>query len=311
MAQSGMVRDMRHDQLRMHVTDNQRSRATRFVGDLRMIRPTGAACAHRHRPLHWSVWACWLALGACTAGTGSGKSRGGGSASSGTARSGLAGSPSTGNANNSDVLLVPAPTTSSGPASGANGCLPGHYVGLFVGTYNSAAWGNGLLPLTVAAVDSFGQPGLEFWLEKTTTDCAGAEFCADFTVKGGKIRGFADPFSDGDQSASDDDGFALAIRFEIDFGGELDCSRGQFRGLLQNGCYDVATFLFRFEGTAPATYDHASSSFKDGQWAVKELAMPDALFPPDPSIGGMGIWEAGLVQDNSVPMDATAGLCHM
>lgn len=212
-------------------------------------------------------------------------------------------------------LVTPA-TGTSGEISGANGCIPGHYVGSFNGTYNSAAWGNGAVPLSIEAVESMGRPGLEFWLEASASDCQGVEFCADFTVKGGKIRGFADPFSGGDdddeeEEDSDGDGFVIAVPFEIDFGGELDCSSGQFRGLLQNGCYDVATILFRFEGTAPAMYDQPSSSFKAGQWTVKELAMPDALFPPDPTIGGMGSWDADLVNDSSTPVVASAGLCLM
>jgi len=246
-----------------------------------------------------SLWLC-TALGACSADTMSTKSRG----------SGAAGSAAPGSANSPNVLITAAPGAPGVVNAGANGCSPGHYVGSFTGTYNSAAWGNGSLPLQIAAVSSLGQPGLEFWLEKTTSDCAGAEFCADFTVKGGKIRGFANPFSDGNASSSSD-GFAIAVRFEIDFGGDLDCSSGQFRGLLQNGCYDVATLLFRFEGTAPATYDRQTSSFTNGQWSVKELAMPGVLFPPDSNIGGMGSWQAGLMNDNSAPMNASSGLCHM
>lgn len=217
-----------------------------------------------------------------------------------------------GNPSGSNGVLLPTPSSGQvgAAAAGANGCVPGHYVGSFEGIYNSAAWGNGALPLSIEAVESMGRPGLEFWLEQTANDCAGAEFCADFTVKGGKIRGFANPFSDPNAPA-DDDGFAIAVRFEIDFGGELDCSTGQFRGLLQNGCYDVATILFRFEGTAPAMYDHRSSSFQNGEWTVKELAMPDALLPPDPSIGGMGSWNATLANDDTAAVDASSGLCHM
>jgi hypothetical protein len=218
------------------------------------------------------------------------------------------------NANAPGVLLTPSSAAQVGVATGANGCVPGHYVGSFDGKYNSAAWGNGSVPLQIEAVASMGKPGLEFWLEQSSQDCAGAEFCPDFTVKGGKIRGFANPFSDGRSSgdgSSSGMGFAIAVRFEIDFGGDLDCSTGQFRGLLQNGCYDVATILFRFEGTAPATYDRMSSSFTNGQWTVKELALPDSLLPPDPNIGGAGAWKATLAQDNATPVDSQTGLCHM
>lgn len=229
-----------------------------------------------------------------------------------SARGSAASAGAPGAANSSNVLITPS---SPGAASGGGTCQPGHYVGSFDGTYNSAAWGNGSAPLSIAAVPSMGRPGLEFWLERSTTvECPpGAEFCGDFTVKGGKIRGFANPFSDGDKSSGNtaDDIFALAIRFEIDLSGELDCTRGQFRGLLQNGCYDVATILFRFEGTAPASYDPATTSFTNGQWAVKEMPMQGVLFPPDANIGGMGTWEASLANDNSTPVSQGGGFCSM
>lgn len=252
----------------------------------------------------WSLSVgCCLALGACGAEAGGASSRG----------SGAAGTAAGGASNSTSVLITPA----SGAVSTGDGvgCQPGHYVGSFDGTYNSAAWGNGSAPLSIAAVPSMGRPGLEFWLERSTAgECpVGAEFCADFTVRGGKIRGFANPFSDGDESSGNelDDIFALAIRFEIDFGGELDCTRGQFRGLLQNGCYDVATILFRFEGTAPANYDPANSSFTNGQWTVKEMPMAGVLFPPDANIGGMGAWQASLANDNSTPVSQGSGFCTM
>jgi hypothetical protein len=228
--------------------------------------------------------------------------------------SGAAGAAAAGASNSANVLIAPGSGAVGSTGSGG-GCQPGHYVGSFDGTYNSAAWGNGSAPLSIAAVPSMGRPGLEFWLERSSTvECApGAEFCADFTVKGGKIRGFADPFSDGDESSgnTDPDFLTLAIRFEIDFGGELDCTRGQFRGLLQNGCYDVATILFRFEGTAPATYDPATTSFTNGQWTVKEMPMEGVLFPPDANIGGGGAWQASLANDNSTPISQGVGFCAM
>ncbi|MDH5676366.1 MAG: hypothetical protein OEZ06_29880 [Myxococcales bacterium] len=158
-----------------------------------------------------------------------------------------------------------------------------------------------------------GRPGLEFWLEKTSAPCGESEeFCADFTVKGGKIRGFANPFSDPNAKAdAGTNPLALAVRFEIDFGGELDCSTGEFKGLLQNGCYDVATVLYRFEGTAPAKYDGVSSSFAQGEWTAKEIPMMGVIFPPDSKIGGMGTWGATLADDGSSPVAAGAGLCDM
>lgn len=217
--------------------------------------------------------------------------------------------------NSSGVLLETPKSSPVALSTGTNGCVAGHYLGTFNGIYNSAAWGNGSYPLSIEAVSSNGQPGLEFWLEATQANCdSDAEFCADFTVTGGKIRGFANPFSDTDRSDGDSEpgseGVAIAVRFEIDFGGDLDCSSGQFRGLLQNGCYDVATILFRFEGSAPATYNYATTSFENGEWSVKELPNPEALVAPDPSIGGMGSWDAMLVSDNTRPADAGAGLCH-
>lgn len=191
-------------------------------------------------------------------------------------------------------------------------CQPGHYVGDFTGIYNSAAWGNGSLPLSIAATPSLGRPGLEFWLERIARNCrSDEEFCADFTLKGGKIRGNADPFSDGNASDGDNtaDPALIAVPFEIDFGGELDCTRGSFRGLLQNGCYDFAGTLYRFEGDAPAYYDPSTSTFTGGGWTVKELAPSGAWLPPDSGIGGMGSWQASLVQDRDAAAADGVGLC--
>jgi hypothetical protein len=211
------------------------------------------------------------------------------------------------------TVLLPAPSTRDIQTTvGANGCVPGHYRGTFSGTYNSAAWGNGAVPLSIEAVPTPQGPGLEFWLEATANDCGSEEFCADFSVKGGRIRGFANPFSSASEprGTGGSGGVALAIPFEIDFGGELDCSKGRFLGSLLNGCYEVASLLYRFEGTAPATYEYASSSFTQGQWTVKELAMEDALLAPAAGIGGSGSWSARLVNDSASPIDLSVGLCH-
>lgn len=222
-------------------------------------------------------------------------------------RSAAGGVASSGTANSTSVLLAPGVA----PASIDVNCQPGHYIGAFSGMYNSAAWGNGSAPLSIAATTAMGRPGLEFWLERIARNCrSDDEFCADFTVRGGKIRGFADPFFDGSASDGSDTGpLDLAVPFEIDFGGDLDCSSGQFRGLLQNGCYDVATVLFRFEGDAPAVYDPSSSSFTQGQWTVQELPAEGAWFPPDANIGGMGNWEASLANDDMGPSADSVGLC--
>jgi hypothetical protein len=222
--------------------------------------------------------------------------------------------PPTSDTKSEPAVLLPAPTAKDIQSTvGANGCVPGHYRGTFSGTYNSAAWGNGAVPLSIEAVPTPQGPGLEFWLEATANDCGSAEFCADFSVKGGRIRGFANPFSSGPEprGTGGSDGVSLAIPFEIDFGGELDCSKGRFHGSLLNGCYEVAGLLYRFEGTAPATYEYASSSFTQGQWAVKELAMEDALLAPAAGIGGSGSWSARLLNDGASPIDLSNGLCHM
>jgi|GEM_PF-3444324 len=214
----------------------------------------------------------------------------------------------TGTSNSTTILIEPGR-----PAANPTGsCQPGHYVGSFGGMYNAAVLGNGALPLTIAATPSMGRPGLEFWLESIPRNCrSDEEFCADFTVKGGKIRGYSNPFSTGNESSNgSQDPLVVAIRFEIDFGGTLDCSRGTFRGLLRNGCYDVATVLFRFEGDAPANYDAATSSFTNGMWTVKEL--PSDEWPePTADLGGMGSWQASWANDAEGPAAESVGLCGM
>lgn len=215
-----------------------------------------------------------------------------------------------GTTNSSTVLIKPGPG-SVAPTPNAN-CRPGHYVGDFSGTYNSAALPNGTGPLSIAATPSQGRPGLEFWLEGIPRNCrSDEEFCADFTVKGGKIRGFANPLVGVNPAPGDtnDNGLAIAIRFEIDFGGELDCSRGQFMGLLRNGCYDIATVLFRFEGDAPATYDPASSSFTDGMWTVHEMVSAERWVPADADLGGMGSWQARFANDMADPAADSVSFC--
>ncbi|HET8939140.1 MAG TPA: hypothetical protein VFN67_37100 [Polyangiales bacterium] len=215
-----------------------------------------------------------------------------------------------GTASSSNVLI----TRGSASATPDVNCRAGHYVGDFNGTYNSAALPNGTGPLMIAATPSLGKPGLEFWLERIPRNCrTDEEFCADFTVRGGKIRGFANPFpsANAPPGGTTDNGLAIAIRFEIDLSGELDCSSGVFRGLLQNGCYDLATLLFRFEGTAPAFYDPASSSFNDGMWSVEEKPTADRWVPPDAELGGMGSWQARFANDMADPAADSVSFCDM
>jgi hypothetical protein len=266
------------------------------------VRTESASGCRLVAPRLWLAFAC---LPGCS--TEVGIFRALESATAGAAAIPTASSNSANSSNDTDVLLTPR---SSAPNPDGS-CQPGHYVGDFNGMYNSAAWGNGSSPLSIAATPAMGRPGLEFWLEAIPHNCrSDEEFCADFTVRGGKIRGYANPFSAPNMpDDGNSDGPTLAIRLEIDFGGNLDCSRGKFRGLLQNGCYDVATILFRFEGTAPADYDPATSSFTNGMWMVTELPSADAWFPPDSNIGGMGSWQASLANDVEGPAAEGGGLC--
>jgi len=259
------------------------------------------------RLLGLSAVACLSVLPACTTNVDIFRTHEGRAAAAAEATSSVtAGTPPRTASNTDDLIVEP----SAAPANEDTNCKAGHYVGTFNGTYHSVAWGNGAPPLTISATASFGRPGLEFWLERIPRDCqSDEEFCPDFTVKGGKIRGHSNPFSTGDEAAAGSSAPTLAIRFEIDFGGNLDCSRGQFEGLLENGCYDLATLLFRFNGTAPAMYDAATSSFTDGMWKVTEEPPADAWQPPDPNIGGRGTWQATLVNDAAGPAAESVGLC--
>jgi hypothetical protein len=195
-------------------------------------------------------------------------------------------------------------------------CTPGHYVGTFSGTYKSSAWLNGTVPLDFATADFESKPGFEFWLEAVEQPCPpGTEFCPGATVKGGKLRGFANPFADASAGAmmpvagaGATDPFALSVRFEMDLTGELDCATGKFRGRLQNGCYDVLSVLYRFAGTLKSDYDHITTTFKNGTWEITELPM-DSLIPPDPSIGGTGVWNAKLADSGAAPTVDGMGLC--
>lgn len=186
-----------------------------------------------------------------------------------------------------------------GGASGVSGggsCKPGHYVGEFSGMYRSIAWGNGAdeAALEVKSVDDviLMTVGLEFWLQESGVECApGEEFCGGFTIKGGKMRGNADP------------GF-LPVPFQIDLTGDLDCARGEFRGRLENGRYEVGPMNYAyFEGDISAGYDQPTSAFIDGMWDVVEQPPAPGVtpFPPGANIGGEGIWSALWADDSPPP----------
>jgi hypothetical protein len=152
-------------------------------------------------------------------------------------------------------------------------------------------------------------PGFEFWLETVDKPCQpGSEFCAGAEVKGGKLRGFATPFTDVNSPMDGSNPFQFSVRFEIDLTGELDCSTGTFRGKLENGCYDVLSTLFRFSGNISSSYQFSKSAFTQGSWDVKEMPL-DATAAPNPDIGGSGTWDAMLAGPGSSPTAMGKGLC--
>jgi hypothetical protein len=181
--------------------------------------------------------------------------------------------------------------TGGGIGSGS-GCQAGHYVGGFEGTYRSPAdpgasvFQFDLVIMSFENIFDMFDYGLELWLEEADgggDDCSlGTEFCADYVVSGGKIRGTANAY------------LLVNAPFEIDLTGELDCSQGQFRGLLQNGWYEVFGERYPFSGTIEATYDQGTFSFTNGSWAVEEE--DPAPNPPPAGWGGEGTWQASLNQ---------------
>lgn len=204
-------------------------------------------------------------------------------------------------------------TSSPSPGAIAIGadCKPGHYTGRFAGMYRTPLWGNGSVPVPFTTVDAPGLPGFEFWLTRIDHDCAGREFCADFNVEGGKVRGMASPFADPNldpNAAAMAMASGIQVRFEIDLTGELDCRTGQFKGALHNGCYDVFGTLYRFDGTISGHYADHAAALQDGAWDIVEQPMA-ALIPPDPDIGGEGTWSATWADDDSSPIAAGMGLC--
>lgn len=195
------------------------------------------------------------------------------------------------------------------PTSGNIGnCRAGHYVGTFSGDYHSGAWLDGSESITFATSDVDGHPGFEFWLESVKTPCTpGQEFCADAVVKGGKLRGNATPFSD-PNDPSTQGGVGFSVRFEIDLTGELDCQHNKFKGKLENGCYDILSVLYRFDGTIDGDYVGTTSEFKNGVWHVDEQVMAGANMPAMP-LGGDGMWTAAFEDDSAAPAGPGMGLC--
>jgi hypothetical protein len=186
-------------------------------------------------------------------------------------------------------------TAGTGPiVIGGGECKAGHYIGEFMGTYRSAAWGNGedVNALMVASIDDpiAMTVGLEFWLEESGVECQpGEEFCGGYTINGGKMRGNANAFG-------------LAVPFDIDLTGDLDCNTGEFRGQLSNGSYLVFGYAkYTFAGTIIADYDSANSSFVNGEWDVMEDAMPNQPWPPGANIGGEGTWSAHWADNSPAP----------
>jgi hypothetical protein len=278
------------------------------AGGLRRLRRGARAVSAR------GAWGLLFVLGVgCAADTGDSSSRAGAARTPGPdARAASdsapaapgAGDPTAADFGNASAgMAAPAPTTVLNV--GGNDCAPGHYLGELTGEYYSQVWANGTAPIPFATGEINGQPGMEFWLERTERECTDVEFCADFEVKGGKLRGWAIPNAD----ATNPMGGGFGARFEMELSGELDCRTGEFRGELRNACYDVLGTLYRMEGTLGASYDTATDAFVMGDWALDEMPLPNLPVAPDPNIGGAGGWNATLSDDGSSPIAEGDGLC--
>jgi hypothetical protein len=252
-----------------------------------------------------------LCLGACGAPAADGGTRSGPSTPTAAAGSGAVDTPMTPAANGGPTQVVPSdspviPPPSDAPAGAT--CRAGHYIGKFVGAYRSAAWLDGSETIMFATADANGRPGFEFWLEQVEQPCMpGQEFCAGAIVKGGKLRGNVTPFEDA-SDPSTAGGLGFSVRFEIDLTGELDCNSGEFRGRLENGCYDILSALYRFDGTITGDYGLGTSAFTAGLWEVAEKLMPGAA-PPTNMLGGNGDWSADFADDSAAPTGPGEGLC--
>lgn len=256
--------------------------------------------------------ACWLLLAACgDAPATQTPSREGPNAGAQTTPNAAASS--TGSAAPSNANPVLPSAGSSAPIvkvsqMQAGDCRAGHYIGSFIGDYHSGAWFGGEETIMFSTMDVEDRPGFEFWLEKSEVACApGQEFCADAIVKGGKLRGFATPFSD-PNDPNTEGGLGFSVRFEIDLTGELDCRRAMLRGRLENGCYDILSVLYRFDGTIEGDYSLAESAFTTGDWQVQEMQMQSAD-PAASPLGGSGMWTAEHFDDSAAPSGGSVGLC--
>jgi len=175
-------------------------------------------------------------------------------------------------------------------------CKIGHYEGAAEGIYSSPIIAGLPVPISTDGVgfaEAFDSgpktPGFEFWLEGNVEETVEAvavecdaddEFCfeefqisADYVINGGKARGLANGL----------------FPFEFEIRGALDCAKGEFHGLIENGWYDVFAIRYVFNGTMDASYDATNSEFFDGSWVVTE--------PVDPNFGGQGTWYAVWTMD--------------
>ncbi|MET0389661.1 MAG: hypothetical protein ABW321_27055, partial [Polyangiales bacterium] len=271
------------------------------------------ACGGSMERLRWSgclvVASAWLSA-ACGGGSASPAGRqvlDPGATAAGASGGQVAPSPATAPQPSNTAANPTAPIVPATPTTPAATCRPGHYVGTFSGDYLSGALA-GIAEITFATSDVDSRPGFEFWLEAVGKACEpGQEFCGDVVVKGGKLRGHATPFEDANDPNTEG-GLGFSVRFEIDLTGELDCQAKKFKGNLVNGCYDVFSVLYRFDGTIEGDYDTSTSSFPGGIWQVAEQTLPGAL-PPAMPLGGDGVWAAAYVDDSAPPVDGEVGLC--
>lgn len=130
-------------------------------------------------------------------------------------------------------------------------CKAGHYVGWFVGTYNT--WS--------------GAQDIEGSIEVTLVESLNREF---YGVRGGRVEGHSNMLSP----------FTGNIR------GSTDCAAGGFDGWLAGEFY--VEFLgsaqsFPFEGPVAGNYDPEQRGFF-GTWSVQETASGSGAY------GGQGEW---------------------